>query len=258
MKKSLIAASLLVSSSAFADQCDVNVKGELSVVDQVITITTEAKDKIVIEPDYQVFYNGRTVDLNSEQQQWVKQYYTGIYDAIPVVANLALDGVQIAAVALDEVFNTLFDGDNDALADITAKLEELRGEIQHNFYANDGSIRLESTRFEDGDFLGQQWENEFEELVEDAVTSSIGHLMVAIGSEMIFSGGDMNAFEQRMESFAEQIEHNVERKAELLEQRADALCLQLADLDDVENRLQSSVSQFDGLNMINVSKDRRM
>lgn len=260
MKTTVIAASLLLSSgAAFADQCDVNIDGQLSLINNVLTITTEDNDNVVIQADYQMFINGNTVDLSAEQQEWVVQYYQGITQAVPVVAAIAIDGVELAATALEEVFSNLLGANSQSLSDVTAKLHDLRDDIQYNFYADDGSIQLDSTRFTDGQLLGQQWEAEFEQAIEEVVSSSIGHIMMAIGSELVFGDGDMDDFEQRMETFANDIEYKVESQAMALEQRADALCGQLAQIDYAENKLQSSVRGLSQLNMITVEDhDRKM
>ncbi len=260
MKRTIIAASLLMTSGvAMANQCDVNIDGQMSLIDNVLTITTEDNDKIVIHPDYRLYINGSSADLTHEQQDWVAEYHKGITDAVPVVASIALDGVEIAAVAVEEVFNNLLGGDSVDVSELTAKLDELQDEIRYNFYADDGSIRLNSTNFNDGELLGEQWEEEFDQAVEEVVSASIGRLMVAIGTELMFGDGDTSDFEQRMETFAEDIEYKVESQAAAIEERADALCGQLAKVDYVENQLQASVSGLADLNMLSVKHgDKRM
>ncbi len=46
-------------------------------------------------------------------------------------------------------------------------------------------------------FFGKQWEAQFEEAIKNLATESIGHLMVAIGTQLIFSGEDMHEFEKK-------------------------------------------------------------
>ncbi|GAB5379951.1 MAG: hypothetical protein Alis3KO_14940 [Aliiglaciecola sp.] len=257
MKKTLIAASIaLCSTTAFAgnnhDSCNINIDGQVSLIDEVLTITTEDKDVIRIEAGEVVYVNGDEVLLNAEQQNWMSSYYDGIYSAVPAVADIALDGVAIASTAVTEVFGNLLGTDSSAVDNINDKLDEIKDKIQYNFYAEDGSIRLDSTHFSDGEVFGPQWENEFEEAIEEVVMSSIGHLLVAIGTKMMFNGGDTDSFEANMEDFAADIEQRIESQAEELEIKADALCSQLAGVDYVENNLQASVKELSGLNIISI------
>lgn len=258
MKKTLIAASIaLCSTAAFAgnnhDSCNINIDGQVSLIDEVLTITTEDKDVIQIEAGETLYVNGDYVQLNSEQQNWMSSYYNGIHTAVPAAADIALDGVAIASTAVTEVFGSLLGADSNAVDDIQYKLDEIKDKIQYNFYAEDGSIRLDSTQFSDGEVFGPQWENEFEEAIEEVVTSSIGHLLVAIGTKMMFNGGDTDSFEASMEDFAADLEQRIESQAEDLEFKAEALCSQLAGLDYAENNLQSSVAELSGLNIISLS-----
>ena len=189
-----------------ADQCDINIDGHMKLEDRVLTVTTEDKDKIAIDEAHNLYVNGDQIYLDADQQQWVEDYYQGIHNAVPQVADIAIEGIAIASEAITLVFGELLGHDSNAVHDLTDKLEDMNQRIHYNFYADDGSIRLDSDEFENGNFFGEEWENEFEQAIEELVFDSMGRLMIAIGSEMIMSGGNMDAFENRMETFAADIE----------------------------------------------------
>lgn len=257
--RKLIAISVLASLSgtALADQCDINIDGHLKLQNSVLTVTTEQKDEITIDQSHNLYVNGEAIYLDAQQQQWVEDYYQGINDAVPQVAEIAVEGIAIATEAIGHVFGELIGHDSDAVTDLTAKLEEMNQNIQYNFYADDGSIRLDSDEFENGNFFGEQWEAEFEQAVEELVFDSMGRLMIAIGTEMIMSGGDMDAFEHRMENFAADIEEKVEFRGEALEQKAEKLCTQLVKVDVAENALQASIDELQALNVLKVDDYRQ-
>ena len=241
------------SGSAMAHQCNINVDGHLTLENRLLTVTTKQSDKITIDEHHNLYVNGDAIYLDSEQQQWVKDYYDGINAAVPQVAEIAVEGITIASEAIGHVFGELLGHDNSAVDDLTAKLDEMNQQIQYNFYADDGSIRLDSNEFENGNFFGEQWESEFEEAVEELVFNSMGRLMIAIGSEMVMSGGNMDSFEQKMENFAADIEEKVHFRGEELERKADLLCAQLTSVDEAENALQSSIDELNGLNILKTS-----
>lgn len=257
MRKIITATTLLaMSQAAIAHECNVNFDGTLTLENSILTITTDKDDIVVIDQYRDLSVNGSNVSLNSQQQQWLDDYYNGINQAAPAVAEIALDGVAIATEAVGHVFGELLGSDSYKVDQLTEKLNALGEEVQNSFYAEDGSIRLNSKDFEEGDLLGDKWEAEFEEAVEELVMSSMGQLLVSIGTEMLFSGGDMEAFEQRMENFGEEIEQKMEFRGEEIEKKADALCLSLVKVDFAENQLQSSVSELSDLNVLQVRDNK--
>lgn len=254
MRHLILASTIMVmSSSALAGQCDVNFEGKLSLENNILTITTEDQDKIKINQQHQVFVNEKALSLNTDQQRWAAEYYEGINSAAPQAATIAIEAIEIATIAVSQVFGELLGSDHQAVADLTSKLEDMSKEVQYNFYAEDGNIRINADTFDEENFFGPEWEQEFEQSVEELVMSSMGSIMVAIGTEMLFSGGDMNGFEQKMENFAENIEKNVESKGEALEAKADKLCIQLASVSYAEDKLQKSVPELSKLDVITVN-----
>lgn len=252
MRKIILVGVLACCSlPVFASQCNVEFNGNMQLENQILAVTLDNDSQMTIDQYKTLSVDGIALSLNTEQQQWVENYYDGINQAAPQAAAIATDAVALASTALNEVFTELLGSDNTALADLSDKLRNLDDQIQYNFYADNGDIRLHSESFENGEFFGEQWEAQFEEAVEDLVTDSIGHLMVAIGTQLIFSGGDMDAFEQKMQRFGEQMEQKVEYQASALEERADELCSTLTQVDYAESQLQQ-IKQLAALDVIQV------
>jgi hypothetical protein len=254
MRNYILASSLiLAANTAWADQCDINFDGQLQLQQQMLRIQTKDNDKIVIDPQYNLSVNGEQIPLNQQQQLLVKDYYQGIYTAVPHAASIASDAIKLASSALQSTFAELL-GDDDFGFEISNKLSSINEKIQSRFYAQDGSIEVNSSTFEDGDWGGKEWEDELSESVEQLVTASMGKLMVAIGSQMIFSGGDSDAFELRMDNFANDIEQQVEAQAASIEVKANAFCHSLAKVDETETLLQQNIPELSDLNVLKVTQ----
>ncbi len=257
MKRTIIAASLvLCSGSLLANECNVNIDGNLKLENDILTITTEQDDVISIESNHQLYVNGEEVSLSRSEQRWVKDYYDGIYSAVPQAASIAVEGVALASDAISEVFGGLLGADTQAIDKITVKLSDIGDKIHDNFYAEDGSIRVDSAHFSDGDMFGEEWENEFEAAVEDVISSSIGQILVAIGTQMMFGDNEAGDFDQRMASFTDDLEMRMEQQAAIIEEKADGLCYLVADIDYAENKLQDNVSELSDLNVFSVEKNK--
>ena len=253
MRTMLFAGALACCSlPVFANQCNVELNGNMQLENSILAVTLDNDTRLTINQDKTLYIDGIALSLNSEEQRWVDNYYDGINQAVPQAAAIATDAVALASTALNEVFTELLGSDNTALADLSDKLRNLDQQIQYNFYADNGDIRLHSESFENGGFFGEQWEAQFEEAIQGLVTDSIGHLMVAIGTQLIFSGGDTNEFEQKMERFGKQMEQKVEYQATALEEKADTLCSTLAQVDFAETQLQQ-IKQLSSLDVIQLN-----
>jgi hypothetical protein len=255
MRTLLLAGLLTLSANyALANECEINFEGNLQLENRILTIETQNHKKIVINQENQLFVNGQKIQLSTYQQKLVSDYYAGIYSAAPQAAAIATDAITLASVTVNQVFTELLGSDSDAINGLTEKLDELGQHVSMNFYASNGEIRLNSNNFEDGNFLGQQWEDEFEAAIEEVVSNSIGHLLISIGTEILFSGGDMDAFESKMERFGQDIEQRVEFQSSELEARADSLCMSLVSVDQIELKLQRSVDELADLNVMQIKE----
>jgi hypothetical protein len=253
----LACCSLGAFASESNNHCNVVFNSNIQLENKILAVTIDNDTRLIINQNRILYVNDVALDLNIEQKRWVNNYYDGINQAIPQAAAIATDAVALASTALNEVFNELLGSDNIALKDLSDKLRHLDQQIQYNFYADNGDIRLHSESFENGEFFGEQWEAQFEESIQDLVADSMGHLMLAIGKQLIFSGGDMREFEQKMALFGEQMEQmeqKVEYQAEALEEKAETLCAILTQVDTAENHLQMNIKQLANLDVIQIGE----
>lgn len=234
----LICCSLPVMALDSNSQCNVELNGNMQLEDNVLAVTLDNDARMTINQEKVLFINGMPLNLNTRQQGWVDDYYDGINQAVPQAAAIATDAISLVSTALNEVFTELLGSNNTAMTDLSEKLHNLDQQIQYHFYTGNGDIRLYSHSFENGEFFGEQWEAQFEGAIKHLVADSIGHLMVAIGTQLIFSGENMHGFDQKMERFGEQIEQKVKYQATALKQKANTLCLTLAQVDFAESQLQ--------------------
>lgn len=253
---STIALAIATSGSAAAhaefdnDHCDIELNGNIQYQQGLLTIELENGDVMRIDDSHHMTINNDSIDLTSEQAGWTAQYYDSIEQAIPLTLEIAKEGVQIASVAVTEVFTELLGADDDLIVEFDQLFEELSFEIDDAFYADDGSFSIQSNDFEEDSWVSQKWEDQFEERVEDLIEKSMGKLLIAIGTQMLWSDGDSGDFEAKMENFEQTIEQRVESQAAALEVKADELCHILAEADYAEDKLQNSVSELSSLDFL--------
>lgn len=248
----LVGVLLCGASQVSANQCNVEIDGNLQLENAVLSIKTSDSSNIVIDQSKQLFVDGEQILLTEQQQQWVNSYYDGIHAAVPEAAGIAKDAIALASDAVNQAFGQLLGEDNDAFTELSGKIDAIGEDIQYNFYAQDGSIRIHSEQFENGEVFGNQWEHKFQQAIEELVTESIGRLMVAVGTELIFSGGNMDELGQRMDKFGRDIEEKVEYQSAAIEAKAAAFCATLANIDYAENKLQQNIAELAGLDVLQV------
>lgn len=250
-------ASAMTVTPAFAhdNDCNVELDGDIQYYKGVLTVDMNNGSVMAINGDHQLSINGERVTLDNEQQQWVEQYYDNIDKAIPMTLEIASEGLAIANVAVSEVFGELLGGDNPLGDDFEQMFTSLNEKLDHSFYDEDGNIQLDSTQFEGDDWFDESWEAEFEENIESLVTQSMGQILIAVGTQMLWNGGDMTEFEERMERFGESMEARIESQAEALEEKADKLCEVLKEANYAEHKMQMTISGLDELNLLDMHGD---
>lgn len=262
---SVAVAGALLSGQAMAhgnsfqnNSCDIELDGELQYYQGNLTVTTESGSVMTIDKRHNLTINGEAVSLNSEQQQWVNQYYDSIDMAIPMTLTIASEGLQIANVAVTEVFTELLGGSNSLNDDFSELFTSLETKLNTSFYDEAGNIRVDSTKFDEPGWFDESWEDEFESQIESLVSESMGRILIALGTQMLWEGGDMSEFEQKMERWGEDLEYRLETQANALEEKADALCEVLQKADYAENRMQASINGLDDLNLLELESSDEM
>ncbi|GGW91857.1 DUF2884 family protein [Alteromonas halophila] len=249
----LVSLGLSTPALAHDDNCNVELDGNILYERGVLTVDMDNGSTMTITPDHNLTVNGEAIGLDSQQQRWVSDYYTHIDTAIPMSVSIAADGLALATTAVDEVFGELFGADNDVVTEFNTMFADMSAELDDTFYDENGAIRINSREMRQKEWMEGGWENEFEDRVEEAIAQSMGKILVALGTQLMWEGGDMEAFEAKMDRFGESIETRVERQALKLEKKADQLCQVLADADEAETQMQRHIPGLDGLNLMDVS-----
>ena len=263
-KKLLLSVTLtsaLMSGHAFAhdssyqnNSCDMELDGHIQYYQGDLTVQMDNGLVMTIDSHHNMTIDGESVSLDSEQQRWVSEYYNNIDIAIPMTLNIASEGLQIANVAVTEVFTELLGGDQMG-DDFRELFDSLETKLNTSFYDDAGNIRVDSTKFDEPGWFDESWEQEFEAQIESLISESMGRILIAVGTQMLWEGGDMSEFEQKMERWGEDLEYRLESQAAALEEKGDALCKVLKKADYAEGKMQASISGLDDLNLLDIDQD---
>ena len=255
---SVAVTSALISGHAFAhdtsfqnNSCDMELDGHIQYYQGDLTVQMDNGSVMTIDAQHNMTINGESVSLDREQQRWVSEYYNNIDIAIPMTLTIASEGLQIANVAVTEVFTELLGGDQMG-DDFNELFNSLETKLNTSFYDDAGNIRVDSTKFDEPGWFDESWEQEFETQIESLISESMGRILIAVGTQMLWEGGDMSEFEQKMERWGEDLEYRLESQAASLEEKGDALCKVLKKADYAEGQMQASISGLDDLNLLDI------
>lgn len=217
----LVTSSLLsVPAFAFETSCDIELDGHLQYYQGLITVDMQNGSTMSIDDTYHLVINGESVSLNNEQQQWVNTYYDRIDTAIPMTLNIASEGLEIASVAVSEVFGELLGGDNKLTEDFDTMFTSLNEKLATSFYDDSGNIKVDTAKFDEPGFFDESWEDEFEAQFESLISESMGRILIAVGTQMLWNGGDMEAFEEKWSALGKLLNTVLNHKLQHLKKKA--------------------------------------
>jgi len=248
MKQLMLATSLFLCVPAMAhedhhtqiqnNQCQVDFQNDVRITPNHLKIISHDNKHLIIGHDGELSVDGQVITLTETQKQALSDYSDSLRVQLPRVASIALDGVELASVALEEVAHAF---DLNSFDSFNMLLKQLNDEISETFYQQGAFVMGEQTFHEFGVHFEQKFEGHLEEAIESVMMESIGSILMSIGAEMIGSGGDMDSFEARIENMGRQIEERVGQQAALIENKANSLCDKFETIANVERNLVGEI-----------------
>ncbi|MCP4989185.1 MAG: YggN family protein [Colwellia sp.] len=258
----LIASSFtaaLVSSTVYANEsCSVDLSAGFKINKNSIEFLqsgNESKDQTLyrINEGSKLFVGNKKLALTAKQKTLVKQYDGKIRQLVPQVKSVAIEGVDLAIDGVNLAFNGLLGEGNAVGADLTKELNLIRDQVTSNLTIENG-ISVGVDGLESEELLGKDFEQRIESAVEKAVLNSMGSILMAVGQQMMAGDGDEGSFETRMEDFSNTIEHEMTTRSDQIEAKAQALCLNIAKLDVLEEKLKAEIEPLATTNVFTVTQ----
>ena len=242
------------SKSFDNNHCNINIDGDFKFAERTLTISTTKDEVVTITPNYEVFVDGKALDLNKTETSYVKSYYDGIEQTIPQVMTVAAEGVKIANYAVSEVLRGFLGKDSKVADTFQGKLDELYSGLQSHVYQHPDYVTFDSQKLESDLGFGPDFEAEIDAMVSEVMEQAMGEFFVQLGRNMMSGEGSMESFETRMENMGDEISAKVEGKTEAIEREAEKLCDMLSEVDSTEGKMQQ-IKGLKALDLLLVSKN---
>lgn len=219
---------------------DVQVKAE-----GIAFIRESGHPDHVFMHDGQLRVDGQTVPVSPEDAALLRKYEHQVRELVPAMADIARDGVNIGYAAMTTVVATLADS-GDERTRILQKLhdrhiealQQIDGTLGHGFWKSG----------DDGEAFGINLQETVADLV-GSITRDV--LKDALSNDP----SKLAALEARTNALDTTINKAVDAPADKLAERANALCPQLGELDQLQRQFQFRLPNGERLQLLSSDKD---
>ena len=260
MRYLLLLITLALSLPLQADlKCDVDLKYGLVVNDRQIRVIDESRTLYQINGMQQLIVMGNIIELDETQQQELESISKGYHYVVPKMIILATEGVELAVETVEHVYQGLVGTDHQSYDKLRSSLERVQRRIREKFIHANENYYIGPGRLEN---VNDLVDREIEEQIEQAITTSVGGVLSAIGG--LTDGGSqeteqrMEDLSQRLELVGQELEKQVGTKAEKLRKKARWFCNKMHHLDKIEESLRASVPELKDINVITTSGSVKM
>jgi len=246
---------MMSSQSALAQQCSIHFNYGVIIHPNHIRMVDRAQTQIQINNSSQLFIKGREIQLSTEQQKLVAQFSIGLREQLPAIVSIAIEGVDISLKAVNEVIGGLTGENSASQQKVQAKFDELKWRTRARFNQSADNYYIAPQDFTDldGIFSGQ-----FEQEIEDIITTSIGTILTAVGESILSDSSHSEygsekriaTFDERLSNLSEGLDFEVAARAKALNKKATKFCLKLDELNKIESQLQQAIPALKEYNLI--------
>ena len=264
MKTLLIASGFMLTSISSAvmahdsHSCNISFDKDLTINSSQVAMQDQGTELWRISDNGQLWLDGKAVETDSQTRALLQDYQAGIRSQTLETVALVEDALVLAADAVNSVLTELTGETLQQHPALQTALDKIRTTTAGVVERSGDTINVYGSRF---DNIDQAFGPEFEQAIEEAVTSSMGSIFTIIGKAMASGEGTfeqrMEAFGQRMERFGEDLEARMDVQAQALEQRGDSMCTNLQQLDVLESQIQQAIPQMQQYDLIDVSVNNK-
>ena len=166
------------------------------------------------------------------------------------------EALQLAADAVDKVVAGFGVENSQLKSSVDQAISGLKTKIDHLVISNGDEIRINGSHINQAD---GKLAAEFEQAMEQSIAQLTGAVMMTMGQAMMQGEGSfeqrMEKFGRKMETFGNEIEVEMESRSDVLEQRGQAICKNLQQLDVLERQIQAAVPQMAAYDLIDTTKE---
>ena len=250
--------TLFISAIAKADlKCEISLNYGVVVNKTQIRVINESRTIYQINNDNQLFVAGEWLELDEAQEKDLQELSKGIHHVVPKMILLANEGVELAIDTVEQVYIGLVGKEHKSYEKLQSSLKRVKMRVKEKFiHANDnfymGPGSLES--------VDDLVDRELEEQIEEAMSTSLGGILSAIGGLVTSDQNTEDKIEQlarKLETIGEEIERSAAPRAQSLKSKAEWFCNRFKELDNIEDRLRKSIVELSPFNVLEIGGETK-
>lgn len=241
----LVMTFLFITSNVHAGtECEVSLNYGVVVSEKQIRVIGDGGRPLYqINHPAQLIIQGDWIDLDQQQELDLTELSTGIHQIVPKMILLANEGVELAIDTIKQVYGGLVK-DDKSQKKLQKSLERVQMNVNEKFIRSNDNFYMGPGSFEQ---VNDMVDRELEEQLEEAMSTSIGGILSAIGG--LVANGESSedkiaAITNKLESMGEEIGQTVGPKAETLKLKAKWFCNRFKELDKIEDKLRASIKEL--------------
>ncbi|WP_333608384.1 DUF2884 family protein [Arsukibacterium sp.] len=253
MKTLLMIGSLLMAGQVNAhQQCQLQLNNDLLIEQQQVQLLSNNQPLWRINNDGQLWLDNQPVSTDADTRKLLQQYQQGVRQQAEETVYVVTEAMALAATAVEQVLTELTGKPLSKNKPMQQVLQNIQNSTDTIIVRRGEQLEIRGSQLQQ---LDKAFGPEFAAAIEQLVQESMGSILWQLGKAMMGGSGDfeqrMDAFGQRMEQFGEQLEQSMTAKADLLEQRGDALCQQLQQLEQLETAIQQRLPAMVQYDLVN-------
>ncbi|WP_018624780.1 DUF2884 family protein [Kangiella aquimarina] len=248
--KTLAIAVLMATGAGVANAngqtCDVDMAYDVNLNGNEIVFTKNNQESVVIKDSNSLSLDGKAQSLTAKQVQLLHEYAQQVRELLPAASEIAEDASLLALEAVRDVTGVLLEHNPTKAEEIIARVDTIAAELKTHI--SESHLRPEAI----GDYLaGAEFEKEFEALMEESITEFVQvNIPTMVAAAMSGNEEKVKAFEERMEKFGQDMESKYEAKAKIIEQKADALCDLVKQIEAKEDSFVKAFADYEKYQLI--------
>lgn len=239
MKKHLLALSLLMSSSTWAAQCQVDIQNEVHLNTQRVEILRSSSDKALIDKQNNLYIQGKKMVLSADQQAAVRQYRDLLTSMLPKAQRWADDSLKVANQLVDEVAVSL--EAPQAFENVKKSMATFFAQAKAQYFKN-GDLVVPAETFES---MQNRWQQELSRGREMLTQQFFASAFDVMANKMQQEGGlNLTQLGKNMGDLKSKLDEKVKEQTATFEKQGQEWCDALNKMTQQEQQLHKKIPQL--------------
>ncbi|RBM40035.1 YggN family protein [Vibrio tarriae] len=239
MKKTFLTLAVLMSSSTWAAQCQVDIQNEVHLNTQRIEILRTSSDKALIDKQNNLYIQGKRVSLSADQQAAVRQYREQLTSLLPKAQRWADDSLKLANQLVDDVALSL--EAPQAFNNVKTSIATLFAEAKAEYFKN-GDLVVPAEKFA---AMQARWQQKLAQGKEVLTQQFFTSAFDVMASKMQQEGGvNLSQLGKNMADLKNKLDSKLKEQSSTFEKQGREWCDSLNKMTQQEQQLHKKIPQL--------------